>query len=169
MPVPKPRPKEDRQNFISRCISELHHIDPNRPQKQIIAMCFNSWRSNKYSETQLKNIVEWYEARLGAIPPVCVCPKCGATVKNPEAHCPEIKCPKCGTPMRRRQPGTGGGRGAGGPDVEESTLTKADAKSTIPRWIAIARKLMKSKKANEKLKEYWRARLEKWEKAHGGQ
>lgn len=166
MPVPKPKPKEDRQSFISRCISKMHDLDPNRPQKQLIAICFSSWRKNRYSETEVKDIIKWYEAMVGNLPIVCVCPKCGATVKNPKSHCPEIKCPKCGTPMRRRMPGAGG-RGVGGPDVEES-LTKTDANAVIPRWVSMARKLMKSKKANAKLKEYWRLRLEKWEKTHGG-
>jgi len=38
MPIPKPRPKEDRQTFVSRCISAVHDIDPNLPNDQIVAI-----------------------------------------------------------------------------------------------------------------------------------
>lgn len=63
MPIPKPRPKEDQQTFVSRCISELHKIDPNRPQKQIIAICYDTFRRSKRKRTtqETKAILEWYE------------------------------------------------------------------------------------------------------------
>ncbi len=44
MPVPKPGKDESKDDFIGRCISKLHKTDPDRPDDQIIAMCFNSWR-----------------------------------------------------------------------------------------------------------------------------
>lgn len=47
MPVPKPKPDESQQEFISRCISEMHDIDPDRPQDQIIAICYTQWREAK--------------------------------------------------------------------------------------------------------------------------
>ena len=40
MPIPTPRAKEETQDFISRCIQEMHHIDPNRAHNQIIAICY---------------------------------------------------------------------------------------------------------------------------------
>ena len=40
MPIPTPRPKEETQDFISRCIKEMYHIDPNRARNQITAICY---------------------------------------------------------------------------------------------------------------------------------
>ena len=64
MPIPTPRPKEDRQKFVSRCISQLHDVDPKRPQKQIIAICYDAWRKRKRTVQETKEIVEWYEAKI---------------------------------------------------------------------------------------------------------
>lgn len=47
MPVPKPRKGESKDKFISRCIEILMHRDPDRPQKQIVAICFEAWRRRK--------------------------------------------------------------------------------------------------------------------------
>jgi len=68
LPIPKPRPKEEQSKFISRCISELHHIDPDRPDKQITAICYSTWRNSKRKRTtaETKAIVEWYESKVRA-------------------------------------------------------------------------------------------------------
>jgi len=50
MPVPKPEPGESEDDFISRCISTLHDTDPERPDDQIIAMCFTAWREKEKKE-----------------------------------------------------------------------------------------------------------------------
>lgn len=47
MPVPKPRKDEEKDDFIGRCISSLHKTDPDRPDDQIIAMCFSTWRKSR--------------------------------------------------------------------------------------------------------------------------
>lgn len=39
MPVPKRRPGEKHNKFVSRCISEMSKKDPGRKKEQIIAMC----------------------------------------------------------------------------------------------------------------------------------
>lgn len=44
MPVPSPSPGEDRDTFISRCIRSLHESDKNRPNEQLVAICFSQWR-----------------------------------------------------------------------------------------------------------------------------
>ena len=44
MPVPKPRKKETKAHFISRCISSLADTDSSRPSNQRAAMCYQSWR-----------------------------------------------------------------------------------------------------------------------------
>ena len=47
MPVPQPESGEDEQTFVSRCIDEMHKIDPKREDKQIQAICFSQWRDRK--------------------------------------------------------------------------------------------------------------------------
>jgi len=47
MPIPKPRKNEKQSNFISRCISVLNKRDPNRPNKQIIAICYDTYRKRR--------------------------------------------------------------------------------------------------------------------------
>lgn len=44
MPVPSPHEGEDKDAFISRCISTLRDSDTTRPADQIVAMCFGKWR-----------------------------------------------------------------------------------------------------------------------------
>lgn len=46
MPIPSPGSKEDRSSFISRCISFISNEKKDRPHKQIIAMCYTSWRDH---------------------------------------------------------------------------------------------------------------------------
>lgn len=47
MPVPKPRKNEKQDKYISRCISAVKKADPDRPQKQVIAICYSTWRESK--------------------------------------------------------------------------------------------------------------------------
>lgn len=46
MPIPTPGSKEDRSSFISRCIGFISKEKKDRPHKQIIAMCYTSWRDH---------------------------------------------------------------------------------------------------------------------------
>jgi len=48
MPIPKVRSGEDKATFIRRCIQEMHDIDPDRSNEQIIAICYSQW--DKYKE-----------------------------------------------------------------------------------------------------------------------
>ena len=47
MPLVKPYPNEEEEKFIGRCIRTMMKRDPNRPRKQIIAMCYSSYREAK--------------------------------------------------------------------------------------------------------------------------
>lgn len=89
LPIPKPRPKEDQQTFVSRCISELHKIDPNRPQKQIIAICYDTFRRSKRKRTtqETKEIIEWYESKIGV-------PKKDGSGKGVQVNKGRGECPK---------------------------------------------------------------------------
>ena len=60
MPIPKPRPNEEKDKFVARCIRQLSKENPNRDRKQIIAICFQTWKDrkkesiNKMDEKQYK-------------------------------------------------------------------------------------------------------------------
>lgn len=47
MPVPKIRKGEGSQEFIGRCAKVLAKTDPDRPQKQRLAMCYSSLRKER--------------------------------------------------------------------------------------------------------------------------
>ena len=44
MPIPVPKSKEEKKNFIPRCISTLKEKDPKLSHSQIVAICFDTWR-----------------------------------------------------------------------------------------------------------------------------
>lgn len=54
MPVPKPRRGENKNKFISRCISTLSHEDPNRDPKQVQAICHTAWEQGKGEEKEVE-------------------------------------------------------------------------------------------------------------------
>jgi len=60
MPIPSPRSGEPQKVFISRCISTLNKLDPNRPSKQVVAICYSRWRQKELkkllSKSNEKNI-----------------------------------------------------------------------------------------------------------------
>ena len=100
MPVPKPVSGESEDDFISRCMSALDKTDPERPQEQRLAMCFNTWRQSRgeqIGDTHPASPKVWADP-----PDACVCRSCGYVMENPSKHCYELKCPKCGAPMYRR-------------------------------------------------------------------
>ena len=45
MPIPKPRRNEKSDEFIGRCMTWMADNEPERPQKQRLAMCYSSLRS----------------------------------------------------------------------------------------------------------------------------
>lgn len=66
MPIPKPTKNEDKQHFISRCISKVSDQDPDRSQKQITAICYDTWRkSRKENEEDEKEDEEKPTAKTG--------------------------------------------------------------------------------------------------------
>ena len=103
MPIPKPGKKENREDFISRCISRLHDLDPNRPDKQIVAICHEAWRDKKMDDIMEKTRGEGQgqggERQGDGGADICKCPKCGYKAKHTKGK-PCGKCPKCGTQMK---------------------------------------------------------------------
>ena len=51
MPVPEPRSGETQDQFVSRCISQLTHEDPEASPQQIQAICFAKFRESLGIET----------------------------------------------------------------------------------------------------------------------
>jgi len=47
MPIPKPRPKETKNEFISRCIEFEAGLNPMRSADQVAAICFSAWKESK--------------------------------------------------------------------------------------------------------------------------
>lgn len=49
MPLPKPESGEEKQDFVSRCVSELHDKDEFSDNKQRLAVCFSQWERKNES------------------------------------------------------------------------------------------------------------------------
>jgi len=45
--IPSPRKGESEQDYVSRCIPAVKEVDPKRPQKQVIAICYTTYRRSK--------------------------------------------------------------------------------------------------------------------------
>jgi len=58
MPIPKPKPNEKEQDFVGRCVSQLRNEDPDATQAQIVAICFDAFKTAQQGEkmeTDVKN------------------------------------------------------------------------------------------------------------------
>lgn len=47
MPIPKPRSKEKRSDFVSRCVSQIS--SEYKDNKQAVAICYNQFKESKAS------------------------------------------------------------------------------------------------------------------------
>lgn len=47
MPIPKPRNKEKRSDFVSRCVSQIGK--EYKDNKQAVAICYNQFQESKAS------------------------------------------------------------------------------------------------------------------------
>ena len=92
MPIPKPKPGEEKNKYISRCVSFLMH--EKREQKQALAICFSVWEKNE--STVLDKIGIFINEENISTP--MICNECGKKFKKkigPKTY--EVKCPKCGS------------------------------------------------------------------------
>ena len=67
MPVPTPGKNEPKEKFIGRCIRTLEKEDPDRPHKQIIAICFSKWREKDKKKEEVSwvdEVSDFYEAMI---------------------------------------------------------------------------------------------------------
>jgi len=139
----KPRPKKVSESTVMMAIAETVY--------DMVKYYF--------SETS-PAFIKWYEARKK---------KQKKKVKN------KGKIPKSEITAKKRKPKTCGGTygdypsGRGHSFVPKGfahtnkTLTKGDVKGTIPKWVTMARTLLKSSRGNKKLRDYWSKRLKEWE------
>lgn len=58
MPIPEPGEKETKEEFVSRCIKTLSKADPNREQKQVVAICYSAWRESKKKKNE---VITWVD------------------------------------------------------------------------------------------------------------
>ncbi len=47
MPIPSPKPKEQQQDFISRCMGDAVMNKDYADRRQRAAVCYSSWRKSK--------------------------------------------------------------------------------------------------------------------------
>jgi len=62
MPIPKPKKGEKEKDYIDRCMSALKDSEPNKPQKQRLAMCYRTWRKakgQKEPDAQVDTVIYW--------------------------------------------------------------------------------------------------------------
>lgn len=55
MPIPSRRAGEDRDSFISRCVSELNVLEESNTQAQNVAICYAQLHSSFSNENQAKS------------------------------------------------------------------------------------------------------------------
>lgn len=61
MPLPKPSAGEDKNKFVSRCISFA--VRDGMPQEQATAACFTQWRRRNLEEEKEKKKEPYMEER----------------------------------------------------------------------------------------------------------
>jgi len=139
----KPRPKKVSETTIMMAVAETIHD---------LVIHYFSESSPVF--------VKWYEANRK---------------KKKKKVQKKGKIPKSEITTKKRKPKTGGGiyghypSGRGHSFVPKGftntnkTLTKSDVEGTIPKWVTMARSLLKSDKGSKKLRDYWSKRLKKWE------
>ena len=44
MPIPKPKDREDKNEFVSRCMSDKVMVDEYPNSRQRAAICYDAWR-----------------------------------------------------------------------------------------------------------------------------
>lgn len=57
MPIPKPKPKETEQDFISRCMKDLANDFTN--EKQRAAICYRQWNDHKKKKKKAQLAAQW--------------------------------------------------------------------------------------------------------------
>jgi len=55
MPIPFPKDKEDKNSYISRCVSFVKNEDPNMENEQAVTICMDNWRTSKTKSNQKLN------------------------------------------------------------------------------------------------------------------
>lgn len=65
MPIPEPTSGETQNDFVSRCISQLAEEDPEIPQDQAVAICFDTFRRTKGESKMTKSTIRnWQKLKF---------------------------------------------------------------------------------------------------------
>ncbi len=67
MPVPTPKPSEKQEDFINRCMKFLMDEDPNRDQKQALAISYSQWRSKESMHPDFTRVYDKFKKYFGDI------------------------------------------------------------------------------------------------------
>jgi hypothetical protein len=62
MPIPKPQPRENRQDYVGRCMGDKTMVAEYEKQDQRAAICHQTWRDH-----ETKQALEAADAFLAAI------------------------------------------------------------------------------------------------------
>jgi len=65
MPIPKPKPKERRKDFINRCVSELSEAGDYKDAKQRGGVCGTAWEESKREVANMADLKAWEIAKAG--------------------------------------------------------------------------------------------------------
>ena len=61
MPLPKPRANEDKDDFVSRCMSNSVMNEDFPGKKQRLAVCFSQWKKKDYNSMETKHATSSFE------------------------------------------------------------------------------------------------------------
>ena len=50
MPILKPKKDESEKEYVARCIPDLMNKDPEKDQKQVIAICYSNFKKETVKE-----------------------------------------------------------------------------------------------------------------------
>ena len=64
MPVPTPSTGETQGNFMGRCVKFLMKEEPDRDQKQAVAICYSQWRGESI-HSDFQRILKLFVKRYG--------------------------------------------------------------------------------------------------------
>ncbi len=67
MPVPTPNPNEKQADFIARCMKFLMDEDPDRDEKQALAICYSQWRSRESMHPDFIRVYDKFKRYFGDV------------------------------------------------------------------------------------------------------
>lgn len=66
MPIPKPKPSEEQQEFVSRCMGNETMLNEYPDKEQRAAVCYSTWRNRNKAIEEGMQVQAFDFARFGA-------------------------------------------------------------------------------------------------------